>query len=218
MTSKKLEIQLAPTGAGGHATTDAKDHGFLVRVSPSELIPGVRDVLRVDLAYGKSELSYENDPVIFLNEDQANHVSEHERRGDAGRVSLDRPGLAERMAGPAWMWEGLQPLVSFGYADDHSRIGVAPSARYETDGNGWEITLADVLSYRQGHYEDLLGGIDGDTGGWGVGIPIGTIAGVRYDHATFPQASDSDLPDLERHSASAWIDAVRVWRLPRPDG
>src|SRR6185369_15830979 len=62
-TRKKLEIRLAPT-FGGSAKTTAYDFGFLVRFSPLELAPSIRDVVGLDLAYGWSELSFESDPVF----------------------------------------------------------------------------------------------------------------------------------------------------------
>ena len=213
MTGKHLDMDLGP-GFGSPAETDAFDLGFLVRFSPTEFIPDIRDVIGLDLSYGWSDLSFESDPMVFLNPSNPQQVSEHERRGYAGRVTLDWPGMASQMAGPNWIWEGLRPLVSLGYADDHARIGTE-SSRYLTDANGWELTIANVFSLRGGHYEDLEGHIVDDTDGWGVGIPIGQIAGVRYDFAHFPQASDSDLPDVERHSASAWIDVMKVWRRTR---
>jgi len=210
MTGKHLEISLAPGFAG---ETDASDLGLLVRLSPTEFLPGMRDVVGLDLSYGWSDLSFSSDPVVFPTPPEE-EVSEHERRGYAGRIRFDWPDMTTTLGGPTWIWEGLRPLVSFGMADDHARIGVE-SSRYETDSNGWELTIANVFSLRGGHYQDLLGDIDGDTDGWGVGIPIGQIAGVRYDFARVPQARDSDLGELERHSASAWVDVMRIWRSTR---
>lgn len=208
MTYKHLEMDFS--SFLGQASTDARDLGYLVRLSPTELFPQIRDIVGLDLAYGWSDLSYEADPVVFLNEDNPDEVSEHERRGYAGRVRLDWPHMSTEMAGPSWFWDGLHPLLSFGLANDHSEIGPS-SSKYETEGNGWELTIANVFSWRDGHYEDLTGDIDGSTSGWGVGLPIGRFGGVRYDFATIPQAQNSDLQDVERHGASAWIDVMKVW-------
>lgn len=210
LTGKHLEMSLAP---GFDGETDASDLGVLVRLSPTEFFPGTRDVVGLDLSYGWSDLSFSSDPVVFPTFPPED-VSEHERRGYAGRIRFDWPDMATAMGGPTWLWEGLRPLVSFGMADDHAEIGTE-SSRYETDSNGWELTIANVFSLRGGHYQDLLGDIDGDTDGWGVGIPIGPFGGVRYDFAHFPQARNSDLGDLERHSASAWVDVMRIWRSTR---
>jgi len=209
-----LEIRLAPT-FGGSAKTTAYDFGFLVRFSPLELAPSIRDVVGLDLAYGWSELSFESDPVFFANEDEPAEVSQHDRRGFAGRIRLDWPGMAESMAGPEWLWKGFSPLLSVGLANDHSSIG-PPGGTYDTEGVGWELTVANVFSLRRGHYEDFVGSIIDDTEGWGVGLPIGDVAGVRYDFARFPQARNSGLPDVERRAASGWVDVIRVWRLMRP--
>src|SRR4029450_3931549 len=99
-----------------------------------------RDYVGLDLAYGWSDLSYDGDPVHFVNETQPAEISEHERTGYAGRIRFDYPELATQMAGPSWLWDGLHPLLSFGQANDHSEIGTSNS-KYETDGDGWELTI-----------------------------------------------------------------------------
>jgi hypothetical protein len=201
--------ELGPMGSGG---TNAHELGVLVRFSPTQFIPTVRDVFGLDFSYGRSNLSDGNPTVSFPGEDTATEVSQHERRGLAMRGTLDWPAMSARMGGPAWLWKGLHPLLSVAHADDHSLIGTSTS-KYDTDGDGWEVTVANVYSWRTGHYQDPLGAIEGDTRGWSVGLPIGGLAGVRYDFARFPQAKTSGLPDLERHAVTAWIDALQVWRL-----
>jgi hypothetical protein len=81
--------------------------------------------------------------------------------------------------------------------------------------------VANVFSYRRGHYQDLVGDIDGTTSGWGVAIPIGKYAGAQYDEARVPQARNSDLEDVHRKSFSVWVDPLAVWRAigrSRPSG
>ena len=208
MTGKKLEMNLGPTGGAG---TNAHDLGVLVRFSPVQLIPSLRDVLGLDLAYGRSNLNEGADPVRFPNQAPAD-VSKHERRGFAVRGTLDWPAMDTSLGGPSWLWKGLHPLVGVARADDHAEIGTSTSS-YVTDGDGWEVTVANVYSWRTGHYEDLVGQIDDSTSGWSVGLPIGGLARIRYDSARFPQARDSGLPDLERHAVTAWVDALQIWRL-----
>jgi len=210
MTGKKLEMHLGPTGEAG---TTAHDLGVLVRFSPVQFIPNVRDIAGLDVSYGRSNLNEGGDPVTFPNEPPTD-ISKHERRGFAVRGTLDWPSLAEDLSGPAWIWNGLHPLVSVAHAGDHSSIGTSVS-KYDTDGDGWEITVANLYSWRTGHYQDLTGQIDGTTSGWSVGLPIAGLAGVRYDSARIPQARDSGLPDLDRHAVTAWIDALHVWRMTR---
>jgi hypothetical protein len=212
VTGKKLDMELGPLGSGG---TSAHDLGFLVRVSPIQFIPNIRDVVGLDLSYGVSTLSAGADVVVFPNQPPA-PVSEHDRRGFALRGTLDWPSMANALSGPRWLWDGLHPLLSVGHADDHSKIAAPyPYSSYETDGDGWEVTVANLYSWRTGHYEDLVGQIDGNTSGWSVGLPIGGIGGVRYDSARIPQAMDSGLPDVERHAVTAWIDALRLYRMWR---
>jgi hypothetical protein len=215
MTGKHLEMNLAPGFFGAAAETDAMDLGVLVRFSPTEFAPGIRDVFGFDVAYGWSDLSFESDPIVFLNSSNPDEVNEHERGGFSGRARVDWPAMAENMAGPTWIWQGLRPLLSVGYARDHAEIGVDANT-YETDGNGWEVTFANLFSLRGGHYQDLEGGIDGDTRGWGVNLPLGKVAGARYDEGRRPQAQNSDLEDVKVRNASGWIDVLRVYRFWRP--
>ncbi len=210
MAGKHLKMQIAPDPSG-RASTSAHDWGLLVRVSPLELAPSIRDFLGVDVARGWSDLSYDGEPVVFQNADMSSPPSEHHRDGLAGRLRVDLPKFAEQMPGPEWLWSGMHPLLSLGFATDHAKIGV-PGSEYTTDGYGFEVSLANVFTLRNGRYEDLFGAIEGDTDGWGVGLPIGQVAGIRYDHAKFPQSKNSGLGDIKRNSVSAWIDAVRVWR------
>ncbi len=206
MSGKKAEVSLAPGAIG---ETSAHDLGLLVRLSPLEWSPATRDApISLDLAYGWSDLSYDGEDLY------GTPPSEHERHGFAGRFGFDPPLLAGSMGGLRWIWEGFHPLMGLGLAKDHARIGV-PASRYETDGDGFEVTLLNVLAYRHGHYEDKVGEIDGRTEGWSVGLPIGRFGGLRYDHATFPQARNSGLENLNRKAASAWIDALGVWQAVR---
>lgn len=211
LTGKHLEMDFPPLG---HGKTTAYDFGYLVRLSPLEWAPATRNAfLGFDVAYGWSDLSFESDPVKFSSEDAPVEVSEHERSGFAARAHLDYPSLGD-LGGPPWIWEGLHPLLSVGRVVDQAEIGVSPFT-YDTDSDGWEITIANVFSWRTGHYEDLVGDISDDTGGWGVGIPFGHWGGVRYDFAHIPQARGADLPDVEKRSVSGWVDALRLWRTWR---
>src|SRR5439155_4118710 len=115
MNGKHLKMSLGPNSSA-QASTDARDWGLLVRVSPSELSPSTRDVLGVDLAYGWSDLSYASDPLVFFNPNNPDYVSEHHRSGFAGRLRLDAPRFEENMAGPEWLWTGMHPVLSMGLA------------------------------------------------------------------------------------------------------
>jgi hypothetical protein len=212
MNFKNLDMDLGP---GAQGSTSTLDRGLLVRVSPLEIAQASRDLpLVVDLSYGWSELSYDDATISLPSEAAPVPLSKHQRTGYGAHIALViPPELRRRMEGhPAgWLLAGLDPLLSFGYAKDHDEI--TPSAgNYETDGSGTEVTVANIYSYRRGHFEDPLGEINGDTEGWSVGLPIGRVAAVRYDHATIPQASNSGLPDVTREAWSGWFDALRIWK------
>jgi hypothetical protein len=215
MTAKEVEIQLGPPSALGAASTSAHDLGLHVRLSPLAWFPATRNgVLGLDLAYGWSNLSYDGKGVVYVGEDLATPASEHLRYGLAGRVRVDWPTVGF-LPGPEWLQAGFQPLISVGGAFDHSRIGVE-GGRYITYGLGWELALANMVWVRQGHYQDIDSDIEDDTWGWGAGLPLGRLAGVRYDYARFPQASG--LEDVQRRAVSAWIDPLEIWSLLRSGG
>lgn len=213
MSFKFLEMVLAPVslGAGG---TDARDAGVLVRVTPIDgLATATGAPVRVDLAWGHSWLSYNDDArVRFLTEDA--RVSRHRRSGFAGRFAATVPGFPARAGAGALVTEllrGLTPLVSLGLAKDHSVIdGGDGTFAYETDGYGMEVVLANLLTYRHGHHEDLVGGIDGATWGWAIALPVGPWAEVRYEQGRFPQCCG--LADLDRRATAFWVDPVAIWR------
>jgi len=211
MNFKSLEMSLGP---GGQGSTSTRDRGLLVRVSPLEIAQASRDLpLLFDLSYGWSDLSYDGATLTLPSESAPVPLSRHKREGYAGHIALVIPSELRRHweEHPAgWLLAGLDPLLSFGYAKDHDEI--TPSLGFVTDGSGTEITVANIYSYRSGHFEDPLGEIDGDTEGWSVGLPIGRVAAVRYDHATIPQATGSGLPDVTREGWSAWFDALRLWK------
>lgn len=69
-----------------------------------------------------------------------------------------------------WLLASLTPLASLGFAQDrfHISAGGGPPS-YDTRGEGFELTLANLFSLRRGHYEDRTGDIDGNTWGWSAG-------------------------------------------------
>jgi hypothetical protein len=62
---------------------------------------------------------------------------------------------------------------------------------------------------RFGHVKDP-GGIDAYTYGAGIGLPIGDVAGLRYDFASYPESTG--LPSLHRHAIQAWFDPIAMSR------
>lgn len=212
MNFKSVDVVLAP---GFQGSTSTRDRGVLVRFSPLEVAQASRDLpLAFDLSYGWSELSYDGATITFPFEDTADPLSHHKREGYAAHIALEVPSEMHRRWQEyrcGWLLSGLDPLLSFGYAKDHDEI-TPSSGDFETDGSGVEVTVANIYSFRSGHFEDPLGEIDGDTEGWSVGLPIGRFAAVRYDRATIPQASNSGLPDVTREGWSGWVDALRLWK------
>lgn len=218
MTSKEVEVVLGPNGEG---STPSRDRGLLVRLSPLEWMETTRDApVGLDVAYGWSELNYDGGEIQFAGQQGPTPVSRHRRNGYALHLAAEMPtGLRDRLEHRRWGWlaAGLEPLASFGFASD--RATIEPSGgRLKDEGSGYEITFANVVAYRSGQFEDRLGEItfiDGSTHGWSVGLPLGRVAGVRYERGTIPQARDSGLGDVEREAISGWVDPIELWGLVR---
>lgn len=220
MNFKNVVIQLAPAILEGRADGATRDVGLLARVTPTEFLKGSEALpFRVDVAYGWSTLNSDDTKFVFVNEDEASPPTRHQRNGVAVRFGFD-PASWTRYRGQARgaggiLRSGLSPLLSLGAAADRDRMsagGGEPS--YETSGMGIELTLANVLTYRVGYYRDRTGEVTGDTQGWGVGLPFGTLGGVRYDWASFPQSSS--LPNVTRNRVVAWMNPFAVWSAMRP--
>jgi len=207
ITSKHTDIALAgPDGPVGKA--DSRDWGWLARVTPYDGLESGDVPIRVDATYGRSDINYHLDHlVVFINEDRASPVTRQHRRGVTVRASA---GRLPRVWGT--LLQGFTPLVSGTFTDDHIEWGVLDQVEYETDGHGVELTVANVFSYRRGHYQSLVEQIDGDTWGYGVALPIGKFAGAAYDDAHFPQANIPEIHGLHRKQFSAWIDPLAIWR------
>jgi hypothetical protein len=216
MNFKDVTVALAPSSGIGTGSTTARDFGVLARVTPFDGLSDEHALpLRLDLSYGYSQLSCNDDAVIhFLTE--ADRVSRHERDGvgihlaaDPMRGQWPRKGLLS-VLGP-----GLAPLLSVGFTSDRARITPGPSGGYDTHGYGVELAVARVFAIRTGHYVDQTGYIDGSTSGWSVGLPLGRWGGGYYEEAMWPQANNSGLPDVHRKGFGLWIDAMAIWRSAR---
>ena len=220
MTWKEVTIALPPSALLGRGSTTARDEGVHVRITPiNGFDSGMPLPVRVDLAYGLSVLSYNDDAVVrFPNEPSPIPVTRHHRRGGAARIAAGRIVLPEgRTAGTLRraLVEGMAPLVAFSGAVDIADLGAGSQIDYKTNGWGIELTFANVVTIRQGHYQDRTGGIDDETSGWGVGLPLGDLGGVRYDDAHIPQAADAGLPRVHRSQFTAWVDPFAIRRAMR---
>ena len=214
LARKRTHIQLAPRSLSGIAEGTTYDLGVQARFSPLWLLPAPagslspRDFLLLDLGLGYSSQNAMGDKFVFSNAAPAVSAARLHRSGTAARLGLRVPPLhgVDRLV--ATLLEGIDPLVAVGYASDHDDNG----PRYRVDHSGYEITIANVYTYRHGTWSDPLGQVDGPTTGWGLGAPLGPWGGFRYDESTMPQARGADLPDVTRKGWTAWFDVVRVWQ------
>ncbi len=219
---KRTLIHLAPASLSGEASATTWDWGLQARVSPIDLVaatatepPALAEWAVCDVGLGYGVVNAAGGDFVFVNEDQSSPATRIRRRGAALRVGahVPRTGLSGALA---TLCEGLDPLVCVTVAIDHEEVGAGSSSRtYDVDHDGFEIAVANVLFIRRGHWADYAGDIDGETQGWGVGLPLGPWAGWRYEESTVPQAKDSGLPDVKHVGWTAWIDPLRIARDAR---
>lgn len=212
-SEKRVILSLAP---GEASATTGKDHGVLLRAGmPFGPAGAAGPALRVDAAYGYSVLNYNDDAVmVFPNESTAIPTSRIFRNGVAARVAVGLPAAVKSSLLPgrwSWLADGLDPIAALGLAYDAEHVQAGNlSNGYDVQHWGTEFMIANVFAFRFGHVEDKLGGISGSTTGWGVGLPLGRVAGIRYDHASIPQANDSGLPNVNRHALTAYFDPLAL--------
>jgi len=215
MNFKDATVSLMP---GVDGSTTARDWGALVRATPIDFLDRDDGVpVRVDLSWAHSMLSYNDDAVIEFPAFGPARVSRHRRDGFAARGAFTPAGLVGMTHDNrtrATFLRGFLPLVSLGGAYEKATIDAGEGVfEYRTTGSGGEIEIANVFALRIGSYTDKTGDIDDDTSGWSLGLPIGPWAGFRYSHATFPQAKNSGLHDLDRNGWQVWINPFEVGHL-----
>jgi hypothetical protein len=198
------------------------DLGLVVRLSP--LPEGNPGRLSVDVAYGFAALNSDGAGFTFID---AGAVSPSENRQDRHGVAV-RAALvpSERSAARLERWfgrrigEGMRPLAAVALAADIARFEPrsVPGAPLQPAGGSWrdvqaiglEIELANALALRGGHLDDRSRGVHGWSWGLGVGLPLGRLAGVRYDFASSPVIAGADR--WRHHGVSMWLDPVAIAR------
>jgi hypothetical protein len=214
MSWKDVEILRGP----GRTQGVASDWGVHARITPIDRLD-VREglPLRIEAAYGYSVLSFEDSRIPYW--DDVFRLTRHERQGVGLHVAVDAPALRRRArtSPSGWFLDGFSPLLSVGIASDWSdRRGTFEERR--VSGAGAEVTLANVLSVRSGRYEEPQGGIRGMTWGLGVALPLGRVAGIRYDFARLPETEsvrDLDVAGALRHAGAVWFDPLELRRVLR---
>jgi hypothetical protein len=210
-----VEVLLAP---GYGARAESQDFGILIKGPYWRREPATRDhgALGLEVAYGASILSAGDGSFTFINSASTSPLARQQRHGIAARgaVSLSENRRTAWRQSIGLLAEGLEPLVAVVLAFDHARVTYrgSPSFDHSTNALGLEVIVLGVATVRAGRYSDPRGDITDFSYGFGLGLPIGRVAGVRYDYASFPVASDSGLSDHHRHGWAAFIDPVELVR------
>jgi hypothetical protein len=213
MNFKRTNVVLVPGFFEDSGST--VDWGVLLRATPLDRSdPGPGVPLRLDAALGFGVINANDE--IFLRFPP----TRQKRTGIAMHLAVDpqASGLSRSGSRP-WYLEGLSPLFSFGLAGDWTRASAGGQGRrYDTWGAGVEATMLNVLTLRGGYYYDRIGEIQDPAFGFALTLPVGKLAGVRYEESRFPQARNSGLSDQRRMSFTVWVDPVEALGLSRREG
>jgi hypothetical protein len=236
MNKKDVDVMLFPELPGlpssGIGSTSAEDRGVFFRLSPYNSFDGPGFVdgidralqLALDAGYGISTLNRGQPEITFG--DFEDRLMEENHKGWSAHVALQPQALNREFQDShlAWLGRSLSPAVSFGATWERNTLkyegydylsGSTFPAESRITNRGWELTLLNVFSVRRGHVADPDGNVRGTTDGWGVGYTFDGIAGVRYDKAKVPQATDPEtgqrLADVHRRGWTVFFDPLRAW-------
>jgi len=233
-SEKRTHVSLAPadvtsSGIAGEGFVTTHDSGVLVRLTPYDgidragLLPGLDRVLgaRLDGSYGGSTQNYNNATIAYLDFDQADPIARIQIKGWAAHAAFDAPrskkdNLRSRRLG--WLIDIVSPLVSAGITGSRD-IPLLPSASgglvagERIEHSGWEVTIANIYSFRGGKIDDPRGTVQGHTRGWGIGLHLKDAVGFSFDRATVPQSIY--LVPVHRKALAFYFNPVRAWEYFR---
>ena len=207
--------------------TELKDWGLLARVTPYNGIdhpgmwPGLESLVgaRVDVSYAISEINYNDATVAYTDPGFNGPVAQDSHEATAVHAALSLPARVKENARAGtfgWLLDFLTPLVSFGASWEKSQYAIDDvDTGSEIELEGWEVTLANVVTFRSGHVEDPTNTIVGDTSGWGIRFQYRDVAGVRFDRATVPQSIF--LGDVTREGFGVFVDPFELAKALRED-
>jgi hypothetical protein len=234
-SEKRTHVSLAPAdvtidrvAVEGYVTTH--DSGVLVRLTPYDgidhggFLPGLDHLLavRFDVSYGGSTQNYNNASIAYIDPDQADPIARIQIKGWAAHAALDPPKWrTDKIRSHRFgrLIDLVTPLLSAGTTKsrqlplipDAATGGLRSGRRIEN--SGWEVTVANIYSFRGGKIDDPAGTVQGHTSGWGVGLHLKDVMAISYDRATVPQSVY--LGPVHRKGLTLYFNPIRVWELLR---
>jgi hypothetical protein len=232
---KRTHVFLAPADLtldrlAGEAYVTTHDSGVLVRLTPynsidyAGFLPGLDRLIgsRVDFSYAGSTQNYNHATITYVDQSQTDPIARIQRKGWAAHLALDVPARTHREAESGklgWLLGCVTPLISVGTTHDKAvpliwdPAAGAHRAGTRVEHSGWEVTIANIYSFRGGKIDDPAGTVQGKTTGWGIALHVKDAVGFSYDRATFPQSIY--LKHVHRKAAAFYFDPVRAWGLLR---
>lgn len=215
---KHTVVDLAP-GFATPGEGDTRDFGVALWIGDARrIMPGIfGPETRVDLAAGVSMRNYSDQGIAFPDEDATYPATRAQRQSVALRLAsaAERKPVATQGLG-ALLDRGLDPWVAFVIAYDHVSLSAGGRGEdFPLNLVGMELSLLNIVSLRGGYVSDDAGEIHGASYGFGIQMPLGAVAGLRYDFASWPQADDSGLDPRIHHSMIAFVDPLELARALR---
>jgi hypothetical protein len=220
LSIKDIQSNLAPSGTGGDGSAGAiaYDFGLVAYVPADEIIArlkktpfeigsGLRPIGGIGFGYSQSNIG---DKISYIDAAQADPLPRTARIGTSLKI-----GLALLAQDQTWQ------LFSFEHVHEAEQllVRVDESGEVSYDGwlgdidfwdnvilrkggaeiiskRGWELSLAEIVSVRQGRYDDPLGRVNYDTKGIGFSLH-GVLKMIRH----FAPASQDEpwLDFMYRH-------------------
>jgi len=229
--TKTVDLDFAPPG-DFQGNADSKDFGVHARFTPLNSIdyptpeyvqrrlPALASLLdqvgglRLDFTMARSWLNYDNAHVRYPN-GRSDPIAQHVRRGMGFRLVSGVPADKRSVIqGGSWLAALFTPIVSFGMTWDRNAEEHA-SGEVLGHYSGWEATILNVFSIRGGRVDIPQVEVVDIHSGWGLGVKLGDIAGVRWDEARRAQARG--LQNTNPRGFSAFVDFVALgeWGLDR---
>jgi len=213
LSFKDIESNLAPRVAGtqqsdGRASATARDFGVLAYLpfdevfsklagKPFEVQPGIRPFLGTALGYSKSNIG---DKITYVDAAQADPLPRTARIGTSLKAGLSL--ITEKQTWRLVSFENLYEAEQLLVRNSRGKVSYAGllgdidfwdnvilrkgNSRIVTK-KGWELNLFELLSLRNGRYEDPLGRVSYDTDGIGFSL-LGVLKAIRHLN---PQLKDN---------------------------
>ena len=174
------------------ATADAHSSGIglIGRISPLNEMNVLGGFCTLDITGGLYYLNHSKEKITYIND--PDFLPWGTYSAFSGKISIKKDILLSKNAqsGSANFTDNL---FSFYYSQDNAQYGEKSDNNPSIWSYGYEVTLLDIFSIRNGHYKDEVGEVEGDTHGIGLNLNYRDIIQLQFNHNKFEFAGTSEL-------------------------